>query len=177
MTETIDFAQALTRIPSVNPHYDAGSPGEAGVVAWLTQWAKQHSLPVATHEVLPGRSNVVISLRNGADQPHLLLNGHMDTVGVQGMSIPPFGGQIFEGRLCSRGAADMKGPNACMLATMLELKRSLSSWRGTLTLGFVVDEEYHFSGIKALMEKVTRPDLRSWASPHRWMSFADARVF
>src|SRR5690242_519937 len=108
MTETIEFAQALTRIPSVNPHYDSASAGEAGVAAWLQQWAARNGLSVATHEVLPGRSNVVITLRNGADHPHLLFNGHMDTVGVQRMTIPAFGGEISGGRLWSRGAADMK---------------------------------------------------------------------
>jgi acetylornithine deacetylase len=59
----------------------------------------------------------------------------------------------------------MKGPNACMLATALELKRDLSNWRGTLTLGFVVDEEYRFSGIKVLMEKIAAPDFAVVGEP------------
>ena len=33
-------AQALTRIPSVNPYYDPSSLGEAAVAAWLEQWSR-----------------------------------------------------------------------------------------------------------------------------------------
>jgi acetylornithine deacetylase len=165
MTETIEFAQALTRIPSVNPHYDSNSNGEVSVAEWLVNWGKRNGLAVSTHEVLPGRSNVVVTLRNGADHPHLLFNGHMDTVGVQRMTIPAFGGEISNGRLWGRGSADMKGPDACMLGAALELKRDLSSWRGTVTLGFVVDEEYRFSGIKVLMDKIATPDFAIVGEP------------
>jgi acetylornithine deacetylase len=47
-------------------------------------------------------------LKGSGDGHSLLLNAHMDTVGVEGMSIDPFGGDIRDGRLYGRGAQDMK---------------------------------------------------------------------
>ncbi|HRJ71155.1 MAG TPA: M20 family metallopeptidase [Terrimicrobiaceae bacterium] len=144
----VETTQALVRIPSVNPGYDPSSHGEAGVTAWLLAWGADHGVESFTQEVFPGRSNVVFRVCNGADGPHLLLNGHTDTVAVDAMTIPPFGGEIRDGRLWGRGASDMKGPLACMLHALLELRENPSLWRGTVTLACVVDEELGFAGIR-----------------------------
>jgi acetylornithine deacetylase len=157
-TNVIAMTQALVRISSVNPYYDPASPGEGAAGEWIRAWAVENGFDVSSHEVFPGRSNIVIRLRNGADHPNVLLNGHIDTVGVQGMTIAPFSGEIKDGRVCGRGSADMKGQDACMLVAALKLKNDLKSWRGTLTAGFSVDEEYRFSGIKKLMETIPAPD-------------------
>jgi len=147
-----ETAQSLVRIPSVNPGYDPESSGEAGVVDWLLGWASEHGFDVNTQEVFPNRYNVILRLRNGADRPHLLLNGHTDTVAVLNMTIPPFGGELHDGRLWGRGAADMKGPLACMLHSLLVMRDHPSRWRGTITLACVVDEELGFAGIKKFLE-------------------------
>src|SRR3990170_2320908 len=118
----VAIAQALVRILSVNPTYDAESRGEGAVVAWLQEWAARNRLDAELQDALPGRPNLLIRLRNGADRPVLLLNGHTDTVGVQGMSSAPFGGELSGGRLWGRGSADMKGPLACMLSAALRLR-------------------------------------------------------
>lgn len=164
MSDPVLYAQALTRIPSVNPYYDPKSIGESNVCEWMRKWGVENGFDTRTHEVFPGRSNLVMQLKNGAGK-HLLLNGHMDTVGVQGMTIDPFGGEIKGDRLWGRGSCDMKGPNSCFMATALALKDDLKTWRGTLTLGFVVDEEYRFSGIKKLMENIDKPDFAVVGEP------------
>ncbi len=153
----LETTQALVRIPSVNPGYDASSHGEAGMTAWLLAWAADHGIESLTQEVFPGRSNVVFRIRNGADTPHLLLNGHTDTVAVDAMTIPPFGGEVANGRLWGRGSSDMKGPLACMLHALLELRDNLSRWRGAVTLACVVDEELGFTGIRHFLR--TAPDI------------------
>jgi acetylornithine deacetylase len=71
----------------------------------------------------------------------LLLNGHMDTVGVAGM---PDGHQPridrAAGRLYGRGAYDMKGGvAACMLAIAAAREQNL---RGDVIFTGVIDEEY-----------------------------------
>lgn len=144
----IETTQSLVRLASVNPSYDRNSPGEEAVTEWLLQWAAQQGLETFTQEVLPGRRNVVIRLPNGAAHPHLLLNGHTDTVAVDGMSVAPFEALLKDGRLWGRGTADMKGPLACMLHALVELKNQPSAWRGTVTLACVVDEEATFAGIR-----------------------------
>ena len=110
--KVVETTQSLVRLASVNPGYDPASRGEADVADWLLRWAEGHELEVSTQEVFPSRCNVILRLRNGAEHPHLLLNGHTDTVAINEMEIPPFAAELRDGRLWGRGAADMKGPLA-----------------------------------------------------------------
>jgi len=145
----IHTAQALVRIPSVNPACDSSGTGEAEVVRWLASWAERHGLSWSTEEVAQGRSNMVFQVSGSRPTgPHLLFNGHMDTVAAHGMEIAPFAGELRDGRLWGRGAADMKGPLACMLHAMARLQKERADWQGTVTLACVVDEEIGFTGIR-----------------------------
>ena len=146
----LEIAKELVRLPSVNPTHDPDSAGEVAVVDWLENWGQTHKLQTLREPALPGRDNISFTINNGAG-PHLLLNGHTDTVSVAGMCIEPFSGEVREGRLWGRGATDMKGPLACMLAALLEL-RAREDWRGTVTVGCVVDEETEFQGIVHLIK-------------------------
>ncbi|KAF0170818.1 MAG: acetylornithine deacetylase [Limisphaerales bacterium] len=150
----LDIAQALVRIPSVNPDYDPASAGEGAVTAWIEDWGKANGFTVWGQPVLPGRDNILLQFRSGADHPHFMLNGHTDTVGVGGMTIAPFGGEVRDGRLWGRGASDMKGPLACMMAAALRLKNAPSTWRGTLTVACVADEEFRFRGVSAMLDQM-----------------------
>lgn len=164
----LDIAQALVRFPSVNPDYDPASAGEGAVTAWIENWGRVHGFTVCRQPVLPGRENVLLQFRNGADHPHFMLNGHTDTVGVGGMTIAPFGGEVREGRLWGRGASDMKGPLACMMAAALRLKNAPSTWRGTLTVACMADEEFRFRGVTAMLEQMARlPDFAVVGEPTR----------
>jgi acetylornithine deacetylase/succinyl-diaminopimelate desuccinylase-like protein len=159
------IARDLVRIPSVNPAYDPESRGEEAVAEWIAAWGRAHGMEVRLQPVFDRRPNVILTLRNGADRPHLLFNGHTDTVGVAGMTVPPFDPQVRDGRLWGRGAADMKGPLACMLAAAARLAAEPSRWRGTLTVGCVVDEEFRFRGILELMDGIERPDFAVVGEP------------
>ncbi len=146
----LEIAQALVRLPSVNPLHDPASAGEGAVVDWLEQWGHTQKLKTLREPALPKRDNISFTITQG-NGPHLLLNGHTDTVSVAGMSIEPFSGEVRDGRLWGRGSTDMKGPLACMLAALLDL-RARDDWRGTVTVGCVVDEETEFQGIVKLIE-------------------------
>ena len=164
----LEIAQALVRIPSVNPDYDPASAGEGAVTAWIDDWGRENGFTVSRQPVLPGRENVLLQFRNGADHPHFMLNGHTDTVGVGGMTVSPFGGEVREGRLWGRGASDMKGPLACMMAAALRLKNAPSTWRGTLTVACMADEEFRFRGVTAMLEQMSRlPDFAVVGEPTR----------
>ena len=167
-TTAPEIAQALIRLPSVNPDYDPASPGEGTVTAWLENWGRANGFTVLRQPVLPQRENILLQFRNGADHPHFMLNGHTDTVGVGGMTIAPFGGEVRDGRLWGRGASDMKGPLACMLAAALRLKQSPATWRGTLTIAFMADEEYRFRGVTAMLDELAElPDFAVVGEPTR----------
>ena len=88
--------------------------------------------------------------------PRLAWNGHLDVVPVGDPEtwVPPFGGEIVDGRLIGRGAADMKGAIAAALAAVAALGRSSVELGGTLDLHLVADEEmagYH--GTQVLLEQ------------------------
>jgi acetylornithine deacetylase len=82
---------------------------------------------------------VVVVARGGGGGRTLLLNGHIDTVGVAGVA-NPHRPQVAGGRLYGRGAYDMKGGvAACMLAMAEARGRGL---RGDVIFTAVMDEEH-----------------------------------
>jgi len=129
----------LVAINSINPDLIPGSPGEAEIARFIANWSEQAGLEVHLHEPVPGRPNVVAIARGTGGGKSLLLNGHIDTVGVEGMALAhqPY---IKNGRLYGRGAYDMKaGLAACMLAVKNARQIPL---RGDVILTAVMDEEY-----------------------------------
>ena len=164
----VETTRSLVRIPSVNPGYDPESPGEQGMTDWLLTWARTHAFEVTTQEVFPGRCNVILRLRNGADRPHLLLNGHTDTVAVKDMTVAPFDAEMRDDRVWGRGAADMKGSLACMLHALLAIREGSAHWRGTVTLACVVDEEVGFAGIRHFLKSNPACDFAIVGEPTRF---------
>ena len=129
----------LVAINSINPDLVPGGRGEAEIAHFIANWAEQADLEVHLHEPIPGRPNAVAIARGSGGGRSLMLNGHMDTVGVEGMTGPhqPF---VKNGRLFGRGAYDMKaGLAACMLAVKNAKQKHL---RGDVILTAVMDEEY-----------------------------------
>lgn len=129
----------LVAIDSVNPDLVAGGAGEGAIARFVAGWLTDAGLEVQLDEVRPGRPNVVARARGSGGGRTLLLNGHIDTVGVAGMDAP-HQPRVENGRLYGRGAYDMKGGvAACMLAAAEAQRRGL---RGDVLLTAVMDEEY-----------------------------------
>ncbi|GAB4159227.1 MAG: ArgE/DapE family deacylase [Candidatus Promineifilaceae bacterium] len=145
--------QQLVRLDSVNPSLVAGGAGEAAVAAYVAAQLAQLGLSVQLNEVAPGRPNVVGRLAGRGNGRSLLLNAHMDTVGVAGM-IDPFAGIIRDGRLYGRGAYDMKGGLAAMLGAAHALTTAGASLQGDLLITAVADEEYASLGTEHLVQQV-----------------------
>jgi acetylornithine deacetylase len=101
----------------------------------------------------PGRPNVIGVLEASARGRTLMLCGHLDTVGVQGMSAP-FDPVERDGRLYGRGAQDMKGGVAAMIdAARAAAERGFR--KGRLVVAAVADEEFASVGADALVTKWT----------------------
>lgn len=129
----------LVGINSVNPDLVPGATGEGAIAEFVARWLRDAGLEVHVHEVLPGRPNVVGIARGTGGGRTLLLNGHMDTVGVEGMR-QPFEPRFEEGRLYGRGAYDMKcGLAACMIAAA-DVKALHPA--GDVIVAAAMDEEY-----------------------------------
>src|SRR3712207_3953773 len=151
MDATIDFLKRLVSIDSVNPSLVAGAAGEAAIARTLAAELHSAGLSVSVQEVAPGRPNVVGVLEGRARGRSLMLCGHIDTVGVQGMQAP-FDPLVRDGRLYGRGSQDMKGGVAAMLdAARLVASNGLQ--QGRLVVAAVVDEEFASIGADALVTK------------------------
>lgn len=148
------MARRLVQTASVNPVLEEGGTGEAEIAALVAGWLDGWGYATRTAEVAPGRFNVV-GRRGRGSGPVLLLNGHLDTVGVEGMP-DPFSGEVREGRLHGRGAADMKGGVACILATAARL--AAEDVPGELIVALTADEEHASLGMEALVASGIRAD-------------------
>ena len=131
----------LVRIDSSNPSLTTGAPGEAALGALIAEIMAAMRLEVAVHDLGDRRVNVVGIRRGTGGGRSLMLNGHMDTVGVQGME-EPFSAALRDGKLYGRGSQDMKASLAAMLSVVRTLNEQQIQLAGDLLLTFVADEEY-----------------------------------
>jgi acetylornithine deacetylase len=150
LRETADLVSALVAIDSVNPDLVPGGAGEAELARFVAAWCGRAGLEVEVEEVAPGRPNVVAVARGSGGGRSLMLNAHLDTVGVAGME-RPHEPVVDKGRLYGRGAYDMKGSLAAiMLAGAEAAKQRL---RGDVLVSAVVDEEVASIGTARIAER------------------------
>jgi acetylornithine deacetylase len=141
----------LVAIDSVNPTLVPGGAGEAEVMRFAAAWMADAGLEVDVVEAAPGRPSVVGTARGRGGGRSLMLNGHLDTVGVEGMS-EPHSAAVRDGRLYGRGGYDMKGGvAACMLAAAAAARAGLA---GDVVVSAVADEEHSSVGVQAVLAHV-----------------------
>lgn len=149
------LTRALVSTPSVNPGLEEGGDGEGAIAALVAGWLETWGYAVDLVETAPGRPSVVARLERGPGRS-LILSGHLDTVGVADMRIPPYEARIEDGRIWGRGAADMKGGVAAALAVARDAAaRPLA---GTLLVVLTADEEQAAAGCRRLVEDGLRAD-------------------
>ena len=167
----------LVAVNSVNPSLVPGAPGEAAVADVARAAMTAAGLDVVLQEAAPGRPNVIGLVDGREPGPAMMFCGHIDTVGVEGMTAP-FTPRMEDGRLYGRGAQDMKGGVAAMIAAAGVLARSWT--RGRHIVAAVIDEEHMSLGAEALVREyradmavVTEPtDLRV-AVGHKGFAWVD----
>jgi acetylornithine deacetylase len=175
--DPLPIACDLVAVNSINPNLVAGAPGEAGVADVTREAMRRAGLEVALQSVAPDRPNVIGVLESRTPGPAVMFCGHLDTVGVSGMT-DPFAPRVEGGRLYGRGAQDMKGGVASMIAAAAILAQNWT--RGRLVVAGVVDEEHMSLGAEALVREwrtdmaiVTEPtDLRV-AVGHKGFAWAE----
>jgi acetylornithine deacetylase len=145
--DAAELLAAIVAIDSINPDLVPGAAGEAELASFVADWCRRAGLEVEVEEVSTRRPNVIATARGSGGGRSLLLNAHMDTVGVEGME-DPFSGRIAEGRLFGRGACDMKGGLAAiMLAASRAREAGLA---GDVIVTAVCDEEVASIGTAAI---------------------------
>jgi acetylornithine deacetylase len=153
----------LVRINSINPGLASNGPGEAEIAGYIAGAFAAIGLDADTFVSAPGRTTAVGTLRGTGGGRSLMLNGHADTVGVDGMA-DPFSGEIRDGRVYGRGAHDMKGSLAACLGAAKMLSDAGVALRGDLVVAAVADEEYGSLGTADLVTRC-RPDAAIVAEP------------
>jgi acetylornithine deacetylase len=149
MDPVISLLRDLVAIDSVNPSLVPGAAGESQIASAIALHMRRVGLDVQTQEAAPGRPNVIGVLEGREPGRSIMFCGHVDTVGVEGMT-GPFDPQIRDGRLYGRGSQDMKSGVAAMIdAARITVERGLK--RGRLVVAAVVDEEYASLGADALV--------------------------
>jgi succinyl-diaminopimelate desuccinylase len=144
--EIVDLAQALIRIPSVNP------PGEfyrdCAELIGRRLAPRGFSVEYLRAEGVPGdcerypRWNVVARREGGSDGPCVHFNGHIDVVAPgEGWTRPPFEARVEDGRIYGRGACDMKGGLAAAVVAVEALIDSGAPLPGAIEISATGDEE------------------------------------
>jgi succinyl-diaminopimelate desuccinylase len=158
--EELAFAQALVRIPTINP------PG--AYYADCAELVRRHLADLGyTVEVLPAegmpehtldypRLNALARLPLGSGVgPTLHYNGHVDVVPPgTGWNVDPFGARVEDGRLYGRGTSDQKAGIAASIYAVEAIRRSGIPIDGTVEQSTTVDEESGgFAGVAWLCDQ------------------------
>ena len=133
-----DILEKLIRFNTTNP------PGnETACVNYIHDLLNDAGIQSIILAKKPERPNLIAHIDGRGKANPILLYGHVDVVGTdnQQWDIPPFDGKIIDGVVWGRGALDMKGGIAMMLAALLRAKAQNFKPAGNVLLAIVSDEE------------------------------------
>jgi acetylornithine deacetylase len=147
MDELTELTAQLVAIDSVNPALVPGGNGERHIAMFVADWCAGRGLDVEV--VGDVRPSVIATRRGSGGGRSLLLNAHLDTVGVAGMA-SPHEPRVESGRLYGRGAYDMKGA----LAAILLVAAEADGMHGDVIVTAVADEELASVGTETVLRQV-----------------------
>jgi acetylornithine deacetylase len=168
MNESTRLLRDLVALPSVNPMgrvMPDDTIFEHRVTGYLENFFRDLGVPYERQTTLPLRDNIVARYEAPDSRRTLLLEAHQDTVPTDHMTIAPFGAKIENGRLYGRGACDIKGGMASMLAAFARVVRERPPGAAHVVMACTVDEEYTFLGVRKLAERGPRADMAVVAEP------------
>ncbi len=157
----MDEFELLKKLVSIPSHFG----NEKEISRFLELFLREHGFSVETVEVEGFGSDIIARLPGYG--PTVVLNGHMDTVGLSdGWRKNPWG-ELEGDRFYGLGSADMKAGLAALLAAFVELGELPRDERPNVILTAVVDEEGYSRGTWKLIEdrKLDRADVVLVAEP------------
>jgi acetylornithine deacetylase/succinyl-diaminopimelate desuccinylase-like protein len=134
----IDILRTLIRFDTTNP------PGnEEACIGYVRELLEAAGLATTLLAKTPSRPNLIARLPGRGDAPPFVWQGHVDVVTTvnQKWSRDPFGAELIDGEVWGRGALDMKGGVAMMLAAVLRAKAAGLQPAGDIILTIMADEE------------------------------------
>lgn len=133
-----ELLQHLIRFDTTNP------PGnEVACITYIDRLLKSLDIETRLLEKVPNRPNILARLKGIGNAPPLLLYGHVDVVPTTGQNWtrPPFSAEIADDYIWGRGALDMKGGVAMLLAAFMRAKAENLTLPGDVILCLLSDEE------------------------------------
>jgi len=152
----VSLAQELIRIPSAVKGIDEGR--ELEMANFIAQRLENSGFKVTLQEPREGRPNVIATLRGTGGGCSLMLNGHLDTVETEGMTVEPLTGKVKDGELYGRGSVDMKGALAAFILIGETVQRLGVELKGDLIISGCVDEEGRAIGSQAMAKSLSGID-------------------
>lgn len=147
----LDLAKGLIALES----HSQATGRERRCAEYGLEWLRRHGVEAELAWVADGRANLLARVGPTGGR-RLMLNGHLDTIGGEGMAFPAFAPFVGDGRLYGRGACDMKGPLAAMMAAMVDLKDL--ELLGEVLFAGVIGEEERSEGTEALLASGQQAD-------------------
>jgi acetylornithine deacetylase len=149
--DALELARLLISIDSVSPSLVPGSAGEGPIAAVIAQRLERAGFTV---DLVPApedpRRVSVVAVHEGSEARRtIVFNGHLDTVGVEGMD-DPFTPRVEGDRLFGRGASDMKSGLAGLIVAAERLVAA--GHPGTVVFTGVADEEDASVGAAAVLQ-------------------------
>jgi succinyl-diaminopimelate desuccinylase len=143
----VELTSRLVQLRTVNEPGAAVVEDPAGRL--LYDVMRDFGWHVTIEDVVPGRPNVVGIVEGTGPGRTLMFEGHTDVV-TEGdrdeWSFYPFAGDIVDGRLRGRGAADMKSGVAAMIHAVRAVE--LGGFAGRIIVAALADEEGMMLGAK-----------------------------
>lgn len=150
-TNVLETLSDLIRINSINPAYEDGRP-ESHVVAWIETFFAERGISTWRQEVFPGRPNLIARLPGRNPGRRVVLEAHVDTASITGMTIPPFDPEVRDGLMYGRGSCDTKAGLAAMMHAVASLHAEGVVPECEVWMVAAADEEYSFRGVLKLCE-------------------------
>ncbi len=150
-TDVVQLLQDMVRVNTVTPTASGRADAELPLAEALHDLARTWGLSAEFREVPGAAPNVLITHEVSPAAPWLLFDSHLDTVGVEGMTIDPFAAEVRDGRLYGRGACDTKGTGAAMLWALREIQQARSAAQN-IALLLSVREEHSQLGVRHFLQ-------------------------
>ena len=168
LSDVVELCRALVRINTANPYSGDANPGGekkgqeylAEVLRDMGQEPEFVPCPPDIYEksgvlgprdrVFADRPNIVSRFRFGDGGPSIIVNGHMDTVGIDNMGAAALSAELVDGRIIGRGTTDCKGGIAVAIGALQTLQQLDLPLHGEVIFQSVVDEECNGSGAGTL---------------------------
>jgi acetylornithine deacetylase len=154
----------LVRINSINPAYDNGRP-EGEIAEYIESFFCRRGIETWRQDVLPGRPNVVAKLEGKQPGRRVILEAHVDTASINGMTIEPFDPEVRDGLMYGRGSCDTKGGLAAMMHAVAAVRENGQRPECEVWMVAAADEEFSFRGVSKLCELLDTADAAIVAEP------------